>query len=366
MIRIDEIYRNTFWAWFEQNRPGTRMFMCEPFGRSDPGSIINYGTNHPSELNYTFFFDQEPIDLARHQATFDLVKKYVWDLEYLKPDTTQGFLVTSEKHSDTVDLVCKQYNWKPLYYWFHGWAALDWYRGYDRTFLMPGPKDRTISRTFVMPNRIIAGERQHRLIMLYHIFKRELDANHISCPSVCPAENIDIHVAIKTLESRYPDIGEVFANTQFPKSFVGEANAPMHSYQLSLFTECSQSLLYLVTETVARGRRCHLTEKTFKPIALNMPFVLVSTAHSLAYLRSYGFRTFDTLWSEAYDLIEDDDLRYAAIADVLQSLDSLNAQEKQDLFDAAAEICEYNYKHFYSGTFESVLWAELTAMLDEF
>jgi len=365
MIRIDEIYRNTFWAWFGQNRPGTRMFMCEPFGRSDPDSIINYGTNHLSELNYTFFFDQEPIDLARHQPTFDLVKKYVWDLEYHKPATTQGFLITSELNSDTVDLVCKQYNWKPLYYWFHGWAALDWYRGYDKTFLMPRPKDRTICKTFVMPNRIIAGERQHRLIMLYYIFKRRLDANHISCPSICPAENIDIHRAVKALESCYPDISGVFANTCFPKSFVGEANAPMHSYQLSLFTECAESLLYLVTETVATGRRNHLTEKTFKPIALGMPFVLVGTAHSLRYLRSYGFRTFDTLWSEAYDMIEDDEARYSAIADVLTELDRSSVQEKQELFDAAAEICEHNYEHFYSGGFEAVLWRELCDMLAE-
>jgi hypothetical protein len=193
----------------------------------------------------------------------------------------------------------------------------------------------------------------------------DLDNNHISCPAVCPAENISILEAVKSLAITYPDIEEVFANTCFPKQFVGEANAPMHSYQLSLFTESAESLLYLVTETVARGRRNHLTEKTFKPIALCMPFVLVSTAHSLEYLRSYGFRTFDTLWSEAYDLVEDDDLRYACIADLLNSLDRLSTQEKQRLFLEAAEICEHNYEHFYSGGFEAVLWTELNAMLQE-
>jgi hypothetical protein len=365
MIRIDEIYSNTFWAWFQQNRPGTRMFMCEPFGRSDADSVINYGVNNLTELNYTFFFDQEPIDLARHRATFDLVKTNVWDLEHHKP-ATRGFFVTSEKTSDTVEQICKQYGWQSLYYWFHGWAALDWFRGYNRSFLMQPYAERTITCTFVMPNRIIAGERQHRLIMLYHIFRMNLQQNHISCPAICPVENISVHEAVKPLETQYPDIEEVFARELFPKQFVGEANAPMHSYQLSLFEECAESLLYLVTETIATGRRHHLTEKIFKPIALKMPFVLVSTAGSLEYLRSYGFRTFDHVWDETYDLIEDDHARYAAVARTLKDIDELPTGCKQRLSRAAQETCEYNYEHFYSGGFEQRLWAELTDMLQEF
>jgi hypothetical protein len=216
-----------------------------------------------------------------------------------------------------------------------------------------------------MPNRIIAGERQHRLIMLYHIFQMNMLNNLISCPSICPAENISIIDAIKPLAARYPDIEEVFACEQFPKSFVGEANAPMHSYQLSLFKECAESLLYLVTETVATGRRQHLTEKTFKPIALKMPFVLVGTQGSLAYLKSYGFRTFEHLWDETYDTIADDDERYNAIARTLKDLDELPRRCKQRLFRAAAEVCEHNYRHFYNGGFESVLWQELNTMLQE-
>jgi hypothetical protein len=55
----------------------------------------------------------------------------------------------------------------------------------------------------------------------------------------------------------------------------------MHSCWLSLFDQSAESLLYLVTETVATGRRHHLTEKTFKPIAMGMPFVIVGTQGSL-------------------------------------------------------------------------------------
>jgi hypothetical protein len=145
--------------------------------------------------------------------------------------------------------------------------------------------------------------------------------------------------------------------------FRGETDHPMHSCWLSLFDECAESLLYLVTETVATGRRHHITEKTFKPIALGMPFVIVGTQGSLKYLRSYGFRTFEGIWDESYDSAEDD-VRIERIASLLRSLDELPIEAKQDLFDQAQEVIEHNWNHFYNGGFEAVLWQELQEMLN--
>jgi hypothetical protein len=277
--------------------------------------------------------------------------------------TPPGYLCTSERDSENVQTVCQHFGWTPLYYFFHGWAALDWYRGYDRTFLITPPDERKIIKTFIAPNRIIAGERQHRLEMLYHIFKNKLTSNHISCPDVCPAEDISIYEAIKPLTHKYPDIDTVFASVTLPRHFLGETDHPMHSCWLSLFDECAESLLYLVTETVATGRRHHLTEKTFKPIAMGMPFVIVGTQGSLKYLRSYGFRTFEGIWDESYDSAEDD-VRIERIASLLRSLDELPIASKQDLFDQAQEVIKHNWNHFYNGGFEAVLWQELQEMLN--
>jgi hypothetical protein len=262
-----------------------------------------------------------------------------------------GYLMTSERDSENVAKVCEQFGWKPLYYFFHGWAALDWYRGYDKTFLIKPIDQRQITRTFVAPNRIIAGERQHRLEVLYHIFRNGMLDNHISCPKTCPAENISIVDAVKPLITKYPDIESVFANAPLPLNFAGETNHPMHSCWLSLFDQCAESLLYLVTETVATGRRHHITEKTFKPIAMGMPFVIVGTKHSLKYLRSYGFRTFEGIWDESYDQAEDD-VRIKRIASLLRSLDEL------------PPVIEHNWNHFYGGGFEAILWQELKDMLN--
>ena len=367
MIRIDEIYNNTFWPWFRKNLPGFRVFHCDPFGRSDPDSIMNYGRDDLHEHNYIFFFDQEPIHLNIHMPTFEQAVEHNWGITHKRggrrPATSiAGYLCTSEKHSENVETVCKKFNWKPLYYFFHGWAALDWYRGYDKTFLITPPSKRKITRTFIAPNRIIAGERQHRLEVLYHIFRNGMLDNHISCPTVCPAENIPILDAVKPLAAKYPDIESVFAARSLPINFEGETNHPMHSCWLSLFDQSAESLLYLVTETVATGRRHHLTEKTFKPIALGMPFVIVGTQGSLEYLRSYGFRTFEGIWDESYDTAEDS-VRIERIASLLRSLDELPVAAKQDLFEQATQVIEHNWNHFYGGGFEKVLWTELQEML---
>ena len=73
MIRIDEIYDNTIWSWICQHHPGVRLWWCEPFGRTDPDSLVNYGSDDTYEHNYTLLWDQEPIDLNIHQHTFESV-----------------------------------------------------------------------------------------------------------------------------------------------------------------------------------------------------------------------------------------------------------------------------------------------------
>jgi hypothetical protein len=360
MIRIDEIYNNTFWPWIQKNCMGTRILVCDPFGRSDPDSVITYGREDIHEHNYIFFFDQEPIHLNIHTETFGRVRAYTDDINYKHPSA--GAICTSERNSDNVDTLCAKYGWKSYYYFFHGWAALDWYRGYDKTFLIKPLDERVITKTFIAPNRIVAGKRQHRLEMLYWIFKNNMLNNHISCPAVCPAENINIHDAVDPLVRKYPDIKNVFAQQQLPINFANETDHPMHSCWLSLFDESAESLLYLVTETVYTGRRHHLTEKTFKPIALCMPFVIVGTRGSLEYLRSYGFRTFEGIWDESYDSAEDS-VRIERIASLLRSLDELPVEAKQHLFTQAQEVIEHNWNHFYNGGFEKILWKELQEML---
>jgi len=358
MIRIDEIYNNTFWPWIKYNLPLTRMFFCDPPGDSRPDALFNFG-HDVTELHYIFFHDQEPIHLDIHQALFDDVCRRNSDLNHGQ-GPVHSALVTSEFRSEFVDSVCNIYGWKSFYYFFHGWAALDWYRGYDRTFLITPPEQRKITRSFISPNRIIGGKRDHRILLMYHLLEKRINNAWISFPRICPVENRDV----VDLSAKFgPAVQQTFRDADLPLCFPGETDHPMHSCWLSLFEENTSSLAHVITETVYTGRRNHLTEKTFKPICLQMPFVMVSTQNSLEYLRRYGFRTFDQLWSEDYDTM-DDDRRLIAISDLLKHLDDCSDRELAQYHRHAQPMVQHNFQHFYGGDFERILWKELVDMLE--
>jgi hypothetical protein len=161
----------------------------------------------------------------------------------------------------------------------------------------------------------------------------------------------------------YPDIEQVFETAELPRLFEGEATQLMHSYQLGNWAEAADSLIYVPTETVYFGKRLHLTEKTFKAIALEMPFVLVAPVHSLQYLRSYGFRTFAPYIDETYDTIADPVERIERVTQILLEIQARSAAAKKALWHELVPIAEYNYDHFYRGGFRDILERELKQML---
>jgi hypothetical protein len=373
MIRIDEIYNNTFWPWFRDNRPGTRVFFCDPPGNTSPDALFNLGADDIVENNYVFMHDQEPVHLDTFKPLFDEVDQrnidLFWPVGQWPPRPPKpahiGHVVVSER-GEYVEALCRQYEWTPHYYFYHGWACLDWFRGYNRTFLIARARERSPTRTFMSPNRIVAGKRDHRVLFLYNVFKHGLERNHISAPRVCQYEGVDISIIAQKYADVYQDIATVFEQADLPRLFAGEDQQEMHSYQLGNFAEAADSLVYVPTETVYFGRRTHLTEKTFKAIALEMPFVLVAPAGSLSYLREYGFRTFAGIFDESYDTETDDIRRIEKVTQLLKHLNNLSSAERHEIHQACLPIVEYNYNHFYSGAFANTLWTELNQMLTEF
>jgi hypothetical protein len=402
MIRIDEIYNNTFWPWLTKYKPGTRMIFCDTPGSTSPDTIFNLIDNSTKETDYVFFHDQEPVWLDLHKPLFNEVLFRTLNLSNINttfnPDTLnlilqqnltqntdiffrqnsdlweefkhtnkkhfKGHVVVSE-HGQYVKQMCDQYGWQPHYYFYHGWACQDWFRGYDRTFLIPRACDRTPTKTFISPNRIIAGKRDHRVLFLYNVFQQNLDHNWISAPRICQYENVDIIDIANKYNNIYPDIEQVFLHASLPKLFPGETTQQMTSCWLTNFDEAADSLIYVPTETVYFGNRLHITEKTFKAIALEMPFVLVAPAHSLEYLRSYGFKTFAGILDESYDNEIDDTKRIEKVVSLLKQLDELSTVERYQIHRACLPIVEHNYNHFYKGGFtNNYLWPELTNMLD--
>ena len=407
MIRIDEIYNNTFWPWLEKNKPGSRAFFCDPPGRTDPDALFNLGRDNVIETDYVFFHDQEPIHLDEFEMLFQEVIRRNFDLYNLSPLADKnwpkgkledyqkfrllnqsfkyfeqhpevfyqfrklnhksfklGHIIVSER-GEYVKQLEEEYGWQSHYYFYHGWACQDWYRGYDKTFLVPRAQDRVPTKTFMSPNRIVAGKRDHRVLFLYNVFKNQLEHNHISAPRICQYENVDISSVATKYCNIYPDIESVLTQANLPRLFASEETQQMTSCWLSNFSEVADSLIYVPTETVYFGRRTHITEKTFKAIALEMPFVLIAPAHSLEYMREYGFQTFGNVFDESYDQETDDVQRIERAIKLLKDIDSLTEKERQQIHRACLPAVQHNYHHFYHGGLSNILWSELTCMLNE-
>jgi len=380
MIRTEEIYFNIFKKYVDSHIPKTRVFFCDPPGATAPENLMNYG-NDTIEYNYVFLHDQEPVDVSLHSDLFrsiqirndDLYDKYfnflpgenqyffeIIDHGKLRKN---GALIHSEYNSEFVEEACKIHNWDNYYYFFHGWAAIEWFRGFNYSFVIEPPESRNIDSSFICPNRIIGGQRNHRVLLFYNILKNKINTAKISMPKTCPHESIAIQDIGKKYIQKYPDIIDTLDSAELPWNFDGESGHPMESYTLGLYDECFSSLAYIVTETVFSGRRNHLTEKIFKPICLQMPFILLSTAHSLEYLRSYGFLTFSEFWNEDYDHETDDFKRIEKIAKLSSELDQLSPKELTQMYKHMIPIVKHNYNHFYNGNFKDILWNEMSSML---
>ena len=184
-----------------------------------------------------------------------------------------------------------------------------------------------------------------------------LSGGFVSFPDTCPYEK----KSVQSLCDDY-DIQLDLDRVTLPLKIDDGSNYHISSSKLDFWELSNKSLIHVVTETVYNGRKFHLTEKSFKPIVAQQPFIIVSCQGSLEYLKSYGFKTFGNFWDESYDE-KDDASRICSIGKLLQDLSSLSTTELVHLQKNLAPVVEHNFKWFYSQEFESILWKELSSVL---
>ena len=147
-------------------------------------------------------------------------------------------------------------------------------------------------------------------------------------------------------------LGKVEGDDDFAKStpynFDDFSNVPWEyrSYKKIAFLfplHQQESYLYIVTETDYNpplSTSQHMfTEKTWKPIAMKMPFITIGQPHTLKLLRELGYKTFP--WDESYDEITDPDKRMAAIIDLVVYLNSRN--DFVELIESCEDIVNHNF-----------------------
>jgi hypothetical protein len=136
-----------------------------------------------------------------------------------------------------------------------------------------------------------------------------------------------------------------------------------HSTNFSLVAET----LYYVPKK--KGvEELFVSEKTFKPILMNHPFIVHGSAGTLDYLHGLGFQTFDHIIDESYDRGENLPTRVNAICSVLETLYKEFKQGKILFSDSESRRrLDHNVHRYYdSNVVDQLIKTQILDVIQEF
>lgn len=372
MFSLDNFYHTVYTNFFIDTIVKDVSF--QPFGSIDVETILfagyfnlyHYNSLYQSTyIPMIYFYDQEPL---HEKVVNDLrIKEGISANVSNWSDTVKRLRIfaNSEKSKLKKEL-CDYWIMADWYYFFHGFAALDWYRD-----LKYYPKfDNNFNKVFICLNRLCTKDRSYRLNLVSKFSQKKLLDKGIV--SLCLEDlgtgtwqqEIEDPYSKLSLESKkliYDEINKIgkslIADKHLPPSY---SSAVLDHSTVKLHTS---ALWNVVTETVFYYDKLHLTEKIFKPIVTKRPFILVAAPGNLNYLKSYGFKTFDRWIDESYDCEQDNDKRLDMITAQLQQLCKLNLHELKIMHTEMQEILDYNYNHFF-GNFKNIIVDEMVDNLE--
>lgn len=263
------------------------------------------------------------------------------------PDINIHILANSEK-SPYKKKWLKENNVLDWYFFFHGFAALDWFRDFkyfDHTNVNIMNK---FEKSFVCLNHLLSDSRSYRLYLLANIFSKKLEKHSYISAGTLTQELLkkEIFSSKKYLSKQAKK--HVYQNLNMIKTPLVLDKIDYNIASADISTFAFKALWFLVTETVFFEDKLHLTEKIFKPIVMKRPFILCSTPGSLQYLRSYGFKTFDRWIDESYDTENDPEKRMDMITHELEKLCHLNSYDLMEMYKEMLPILDYNYNYFFN------------------
>ena len=124
-------------------------------------------------------------------------------------------------------------------------------------------------------------------------------------------------------------------------------------YNETYFSVIPETLFYKNDEGV------FFTEKVFKSIIVEHPFIIVSRPKFLSSMKELGYKTFSAFINENYDDEYDDGKRMMMVVDEIERLCKLSGSELQDFIEGCREICAFNKTHFYSPPYRKRFFTRL-------
>lgn len=327
--------------------------MYQKFGSLNPADIGHgiYGQSnglHGAPVFHTnscYYQDQEPIQSLNF---LNLAEWY---------STKPCKIFANSEISSLKKYLCRTHGFNDWYYFFHGFAALDWYR--DARYL--NHRDAW-SHPYISLNRLYTNDRSYRLNLVARLTAQDLLPHGLVSLHLGTTDHGTWQQEINNPDTKLSSAACKLIQDQIHseliidrKDITGTASADFGHREFELW---QSGLWHIVTETVFYYDKLHLTEKIFKPIVAQRPFMLAAAPGNLAYLRSYGFETFGRWIDESYDSIGDPDQRLQAIVDQTQRLCSMSRGALQDMHQEMLPVLEYNFNHFY-GDFKKRIVSEL-------
>jgi hypothetical protein len=316
-------------------------------------------------LNYNFYTTIDPVSLHcfhyEHPIATEIASQAVVDKNLLAVPVMMGslyeqaILLHSEKNS--VDLEqYSQNNFVPAYYWCHAIIARDWYRFAEiDARLVPRSQ---VDAKFLIYNRAWGNTREYRLKFMELLIEHGLQEQSKTSISRLSEGSQGYHYQdhkFKNINFKLNDTAvlDLLDNNQCNSNESAQYNCD----------DVNSTAISVVLETMFDDSRIHLTEKILRPMACGHPFILAAGPHSLEYLRSYGFQTFEPWIDESYDQESDSLLRLEKIINSMNKINSLSAEEFDRLLLEIRRIAEFNKKHFFSNAFQHQVIEELKTNL---
>jgi uncharacterized protein YeaO (DUF488 family) len=334
-----------------------------PHGSKNIQDLTPIQANNPLSMFWPqiYCYDQEPLDYDFYQAgthteqARDFQNRYQKELPLFQRYNLRVrafniydkcLLLHSEQQSPEVEKY-RAGQFIPVYYWAHAIIALDWFRYAEHVEIAPV----TDQKLFLVYNRAWAGTREYRIK-----FVELLQKNNLLDHCVAAFNAVD------------PDSGthyrdHVFKNTAFEAEDIDNclpstqaASAASADFDIK---DYASTQFEVVLETLFDDFRIQLTEKILRPLACGHAFILASTPGSLQYLRNYGFRTFDGIVDESYDLVQDPVERLAAITAAMTQISEWSPTQQKINQEKIKEIVQHNKRHFFSAVFFQSIVDEL-------
>jgi hypothetical protein len=141
--------------------------------------------------------------------------------------------------------------------------------------------------------------------------------------------------------------------TTCPRKLNVEIYPIQHPTNLNLLPYYNNIFVDIVVETNVTGSSFLVTEKLWRPIIANRPFIVMSNRHYLSNLRKLGFQTFDAIWSEEYDNFAGAD-RIKQIQGLLDQISQWPIDELENKLVEMKEILDHNKNIFKKLTISKI------------